>query len=223
MNIGTSTISLQAQCSVSLRDRHSSLHILQQVVVAHHTAPRLHAQHPLHIRVSYKSIGPVGAAHALRTYVFFLFARPSSISYLLLEVPPLRQTARAYRAHRDSMPSRRSFSSVWRCRNVGKRRGQRCCRGAVRMSNVGVAHKVARAAGAVVPSTCSLAARSHNSRTTGATGLDTSQDGQNHVGNHRENRNSHTHVLDYTHSDQSLTKCERSCILATLMSMRPGL
>lgn len=136
----------------------SSLRTLQLVVVARRTTLRLHAQHLLHIHVSFNSLQAMILAYASKTYVSFLSVRPSSTSCLPSGVPPRRQAARAYRAHRDSTPSRLCFDSIWRRRSVGKERGRWFCRGVVSMSKVGFVREVARRGGAAVPSVCSLAA-----------------------------------------------------------------
>lgn len=130
----------------------------QLVVVAHHTALQLHAQHPLHKHVSCDSLDPIASEHASKTHVSFLSVRPSSTSCSLSWVPARRQAARAYRAHRDSMPSRPCLDSIWRRRSVGKERGRWFCRGVVSMSKVGSSAKLRAAANAAVPSTTSLAA-----------------------------------------------------------------
>ena len=125
------TISSQAQCSASLRGTPSSLRRLRLVVVAHHTAPQLRAQRPLPACVSCRFLIPVELAHAVKTYVFFLFVRPSSTSCSPAAVRSRRWVVPAYHAHRDSTPSRLCFDLIWRRRSVGKERGQWFCRDVV--------------------------------------------------------------------------------------------
>lgn len=125
------TISSQARCSASLRGMPSSPRILQLVVVARHTAPRLRAQHPLPQNVSRNALCSIARVHVLRTYVFFWCRLPSLTSCLRVVVLPRRQAARAYRARRGWTPSRLDFDSIWGRENVGNERGRWICRGVV--------------------------------------------------------------------------------------------
>lgn len=139
----------------------SSLRKPQRVVVARHTAPRLHARHPLHTHMSAATRSILRNRHrSVQTYVFFLFVRPFSTSCSPLGVLPRQRATPAYRAHRDSMPSRLRFAPIWRRRSIAKERWRWVCRGVVSVSNVGSSREVARRRIAAMPSTRLLAATS---------------------------------------------------------------
>ena len=111
---------MQVQCFASLLDMPFSPHTLRPVVVARHTAPQPHAQHLLLTYISSHSlIGLSVIAHA-STYVFFSTLHLSSTSSGMSVALCRQQAARAYRAHRDPMPSQVQLDSIWRRKSVGK-------------------------------------------------------------------------------------------------------